>query len=144
MLFAKTQKFNFTHPRWLNRIVTFVNHNHLFVGQLYQPVANLNVAIVHKVSDTRGGSSHWQIMDYLFIKRGSLLKFLGTGKQFRVSGDLLPTHLLFELVDVSTDRQIGVGDIIALTERDRKLVTPAAPVSASDAKLPSYFTADDE
>jgi hypothetical protein len=129
-----------SHPNLVDKIKAKLNHHFLFPGEMCQPTSNISVALIHKISP----QSSWTIVDYIKLKKGSLLKYLGTGKDFKLSGDLLTTYSLFEMIDVSADRQIGTGDIVALTPSERPFLAKAAPTSASDAKLPVYFSASDE
>lgn len=128
------------HPTFLDKIKLKFNRYYLYPGQLTQPVSNLSAALVHKVY----APSHWKIMDYISLKKGSILKYLGSGKDFKSTGDLLPTHSLFEIVEVTSDRHTGIGDIIALTPADRKFLTHAAFYPGSDQQSPTYFTAENQ
>jgi hypothetical protein len=131
---------NMNRPTFVDKINLKLNPRYLYPGQLTQPLSNLNVALVHKVSS----AAYWKIMDYITIQKGSILKYLGSGKQLKLSGDLLPSHFLFEVIDATSDRHTGVGDIVALTPDDRKALTPAVPPSLPQDHTPTYFTAENQ
>lgn len=130
-------------PGLLDKIKARIFPNYLYPGQFCQPTSNLKVAIIHKVSTGRNGPHQWNIMDYITIEKGSLLKYLGTGSKFKIGGTLPPSYSLFETVDISADRLSGTGDVVALSPQERKFVVVAPQVMPSDAKLPTYFTAED-
>jgi len=128
------------HPNIIDKLLLKINPRYLYPNQLIQTASKLNVALVHKVFTP----SHWKIMDYVTLNKGSALKFLGTGKNFKLTGDLLPTHSLFEIVDVTSERHMGAGDIVALTPSDRKFLTPAPANLVPSEHLPTYFTAENQ
>lgn len=128
------------HPNFIDKIKLLLNSRYLYPEELCQPTSNLNVAIVHRVSN----SSHWKIMDYITLKKGSIIKFLGSAKQFKFTGDLLPTHSLFEAMNISSDKLTGLGDILALTPTDRQFLTKAPEILPQNSNQPTYYTAENQ
>jgi hypothetical protein len=97
------------------------------------------VGIVHKIPQN---PPYWKIMDYVFLLKGSLLKYLGLARDHHVEGDVLPMYSLFELVkpvmDDSMDKEVhhaSPGDLVCVTPFDRKFIYPAPEVLPNDSLM---------
>jgi hypothetical protein len=116
------------HPNILDKIYLKIYPGYLYSGQLCQCLSTINVGIIHKLPDS---TSVWKIMDYLYLKKGSLLKFLGLAKKLRISEDIQPLYSILESVSPqvdetkSADKHLSPGDLIIITPIDRQFITPA-------------------
>jgi len=122
------------HPNRLDKIKLRLDRNYLYPGQLCQTIAKVNAGIVHKIPSVE---PYWKIMDYIYLKPGSTLKFLGLAKDLKFTGDVLPVHSVFETVspliyddiiseNISGSRpHLGAGDIVIFIPQDRQFISAA-------------------
>lgn len=76
-------------------------------------------------------------MDYLYLKKGSCLKYLGLAKDLKFTGDVDPAHSVFEAVSplfesrdpsanpMNLTTHLAIGDIVAVVPSDRRFIAPA-------------------
>ena len=75
-------------------------------------------------------------MDYVYLKKETILKFLGLAKKLHFSDEIQPVFTILELVKPDVDesksfgKHLSPGDVITLTPFDRKFII-AAPQSES-------------
>src|SRR3989344_7895830 len=153
------------HPNLMDKIAARVFRRYLYRGQLAQTTGLIQIGVLHRTPTT----SHpiLQIMDYLKIYKGSLLRFHGTyrnqsaGSSFldQVLNSLYPSakiegggekyYSIFELVRPITEddilksvHHISIGDVVAVLSVDRQFIYPAPETLSDPAHTPLYYTAD--
>jgi hypothetical protein len=129
-----------SHPNFLDRLLLKIYPRYLYPGQTCHTLATVNVGILHKLPDIQ---PYWKIMDYLYLRKDSVVKYLGLAKHLKFSGDVQPLYTIMELVDPhvdenkSFDKQASPGDLICLTPYDRQFI------SAIPANFSSTYSIDD-
>lgn len=122
------------HPNFLDRLALRIYPRYLYPQQLAVTVAKVNVGVVHKIPQT---PPYWKIMDYLFILKGSQLRYLGLARDLKLTGDVEPLYSLFELIHPIAEDNLDhdakhttTGDLVCVTPADRKYIYPSPEVSA--------------
>ena len=119
-----------THPNFLDKFYLKIYPSYLYPGQLCQPLSTINVGILHKLPDI---TPTWKIMDYVYLKKETLLKFLGLAKNLHFSDEIQPVFTILELVKPLVDegksfgKHLSPGDVVTLTPFDRKFIIAAPP-----------------
>ena len=133
-------------PNFLDRLAVKIYPRYLYPSQLCQTLATVNIGITHKVPEIK---PYWKIMDHLYLKKDSTLKYLGLARNLEIAGDFNPYDSIFELVSplVDEDKSYGKhasgGDIVCLSPTDRRFIV-AAPDQSGPSKEKIYFTAADQ
>jgi hypothetical protein len=114
------------HPNLLDKLAKKIYSGYLYPGQLCQTDATVNVGIIHKLPDIK---PFWKIMDYLYVKKGCGMRFLGLARDLNISGDVLPSYSIMELVNPVVDekksfgKELNHGDLICITPYDRRFLS---------------------
>lgn len=108
-----------------DRLILRFFPNFLYRGKKLQNVADTPVALLHQ---TTPQTKIWKFMDYLTLKKASILKYLGTIKQLKMIGELNPGNLVFEIISGGSDRTVSPGDIIMLEKKDLSLLAEAPQI----------------
>jgi hypothetical protein len=125
------------HPNFFDGLALKFFPGYLYQGQLCQTLATVNVGIIHKLPDIK---PFWKIMDYLYLKKGSVMRYLGKAGSLDVVGDVLPAYSVFELLQPEVDekksfgKQLSGGDWVCLTPFDRQFIA-AAPENIMSSHL---------
>jgi len=114
------------HPNFLDRVALKIYPRYLYPQQPCESVAEINVGILHKLPDIK---PYWKIMDFIYLKKGSVLKYLGLAANLNIEGDVQPSYTILETVNPvideqkSLDRHLSAGDLVCLTPFDRQFLT---------------------
>jgi len=79
-------------------------------------------------------------MDFVYLKKESVFRFLGLAKNLRISDEVQPVFTILELVKPAVDetksfgKHLSQGDLITLTPFDRKFI-----IAAPSAELPKPY-----
>lgn len=65
------------HPNFLDQLAVRIYPRYLYPTQVCQTLATVNIGMVHKLPEVK---PYWKIMDYLYLKKDSTLRFLGLAK----------------------------------------------------------------
>jgi hypothetical protein len=121
-----------THPNILDNFFLRIYPRYLYPGQLCQSLTTINVGIIHKLPDV---TPLWKIMDYLYLKKGSVFKFLGLARNLHIEGEVQPLYSVLQMVSPFVDekksfgKHLSPGDMITLTPFDRQFIVPAPPAT---------------
>ncbi|HBC72679.1 MAG: hypothetical protein UX91_C0005G0055 [Candidatus Amesbacteria bacterium GW2011_GWB1_47_19] len=117
------------HPDLADKIKARLIPGYLYRGQVCCTLAKVYVGVIHKLPEVK---PYWKTMHYIYIQRGSIVKYLGRTKDLDFTGDVMPTDSVFEVVNAivepdpaGIDIHLGTGDTITLPAVDRRFVTPA-------------------
>lgn len=115
-----------THPNFFDRIFVKINPRYLYPHQIAQTVGKVYMGIVHKLPESK---PNWKIMDYIYLQKGSTMRFWGLAKSLKWEGDLNPASSIFEIVSPITEgelnpRHVASGDVISISPSDRRFIYP--------------------
>jgi hypothetical protein len=114
-----------SRPNIFDNLAVKIYPRYLYPGQLCESLAEINVGILHKLPDIK---TNWKILDYFYLKKGSLMKFLGLARTLKIVGDIEPQFSIMEMIlpladeSKSFDRQLSKGDLVCLTPYDRQFI----------------------
>lgn len=114
------------HPNILDNLAFKIYPRYLYPGQECETVTEINVGIIHKLPDSK---PFWKIMDYVYIKKGAVMNFLGLAGSLHIEGDILPRNSVMEIISAVSDdkkspgKQLSRGDLVCLTPYDRQFIT---------------------
>ena len=135
-----------SHPNFLDRLSIKIFPRYLYPGQLAATTGKIQIGIIHKLPQAK---PYWQIMDYLPLERGSLIRFRGLARNLNLTGDIEPLYSVFDLVHIKTAidvtdlaKHLSLGDSVIVLPVDRQFIYPAPepqdPTSPAD---PVFYTA---
>lgn len=116
------------HPNLFDHIAVKIYPRYLYPGQFCQTIATTNVGIIHKLPDIH---NTWRVMDYLYLQKGSYLRYLGLAKRVKVFGEIDPNSTILELVEPVVDESKSFGkhasprDLICISPFDRQFIASA-------------------
>jgi len=134
------------HPDFWDKLSVKIYSRYLYRTQLCQTLATVNIGLIHKLPEVK---PYWKIMDFLYLKKDSTMRFLGLAKNLKFSGDVKPSDSIFELVNPiideskSADKHVSGGDVVCITPFDRKFIT-ASPNKDLQNTTRLYYTAADQ
>jgi hypothetical protein len=105
-----------------DRILSKIVKNYLSTGQLAQLTGTVTIGLIHKVL---GIHESWKVVNYFKLRSGSLMKYLGTVNELKLSGEIPLNYSVFELINPVTDQQISSGDTVVVNPSDRQFFAPA-------------------
>jgi hypothetical protein len=118
----------FSHPNFLDKLALKIYPQYLYPGQLCESLATINIGIIHKLPEIK---PFWKVMDYLYMKKGSVFNYLGLAKNLQIVGDIDPMYSVIEILipyvdeNKSYGKQLSKGDIVCLSPFDRKFIIAA-------------------
>ena len=95
----------------IDKLFFMIQPKYLYRGKLLEAATDISASLLHLASPK---DHAWKFMDYVPIQKYSVIKYLGTVKQLKMLGDMKPDYLIFEVVNVKSERQVNPGDIIML------------------------------
>lgn len=116
------------HPNILDQIAVKIYPRYLYPGQFCQTAATTNVGIIHKVPDIHNS---WKVMDYLYLKKGSFMRYLGLAKNVKVMGEIEPMSTILELIDPEVEdskspgKHVSPRDLVCVSPFDRQFIMAA-------------------
>jgi hypothetical protein len=119
-----------THPNFWDRLAVKIYPSYLYPSQYCLADTTLSVGIIHLVP---GIKPEWKIMDYVYLSKDSSFRYLGLGRNLKLSGDVQPIFTILEVVYPYIDqrkspgKQMSPGDIVCITPFDRPYIRSAPP-----------------
>jgi len=136
-----------SHPNFLDKIALKIYPRYLYPSQICLTLATVNIGMIHKLPDVK---PYWKIMDYLYLKKDSTLKFLGLARNLGFEGEIKPFDSIFELVRPEVDenksagKHVGSGDLVCVTSSDRRFIAACPTEALQGEGGPLYYTAADQ
>jgi len=118
------------HPNFFDRLAVKIYPRYLYAGQICQSISPINIGMIHRLPDIR---PRWKVVDYLYLKKGSTMKYLGLAKSLKIEGEITPMSTILELINPDVDeskspgKHISPGDLITISQYDRQFLNASTP-----------------
>ena len=118
------------HPNFLDKLRLKYNPHYLYPGQYGVTAASVSTGVIHRIPSAR--ITFWKTMDYVTLKKGSIVQFVDYVRRLKIEGDLLPYDSLFILIqpvvevsNLPSGHHLSVGDNLRVSVSDRQFIYPS-------------------